>query len=470
MSHAELAAEREGLSFAPDRTVLITGGTGGLGALIARHLVAEHGVRSVVLASRRGAEAEGAEELRAELEGLGVCVGIVACDVSDRDEIVALLDLMPKELPLGAVVHAAAMIDDGVIDSLTPERLDRVLRPKLDGAWHLHELTEDLDLSAFVMFSSVAGVFGNPGQANYAAANSFLDALAAHRRARGLPAISIAWGLWAQASGITGEMSTAHVDRIHRAGIRALSSEEGLELFDRAGEGADALMLALQLDTASLRVQARQGMIAPLLGNLVRTRVRRSSDGTGRRLATRLAGVPDDEREGVLLEFVRDEVATVLGHVSPERVEVEHTFKELGFDSLGAVDLRNRLIVATGLRLPATLVFSYPTPAALAAYLLEQITPTANATGGSLETDVQKLEEALMSGEPGHEDGMRIASRLRTLVGRWDARDRREEDGVIEQIESASAAELFELVESEWATDDAAGAGDGSYGNGVTNV
>jgi polyketide synthase 12 len=470
MSHAELAAERGALSFAPDRTVLITGGTGGLGALVARHLVAEYGVRSVALASRRGAEAEGAEELRAELEGLGACVRIVACDVSDRDEIVALLDLVPTEFPLGAVVHAAATIDDGVIDSLTPERLDRVLRPKVDGAWHLHELTEGLDLSAFVMFSSVAGVFGNPGQANYAAANTFLDALAAHRRARGLPATSIAWGLWAQASGITGEMSTAQVDRIHRAGIRALSSEEGLELFDRAGEGADALVLALRLDTASLRVQARQGMIAPLLRNLVRV-PRRVSDGAGRRLATRVAGVPDDEREGVVLEFVRDEVATVLGHASPERVEVEHTFKELGFDSLGAVDLRNRLIAATGLQLPTTLVFSYPTPAALAAYLLEQTTPATNATGGSLEADVQKLEEALMSGEPGNEDGAQIASRLRALVAKWDARDGREaESGVIEQIESASAAELFELVESEWATDDAAGAGDSSYGNGVTNV
>jgi acyl transferase domain-containing protein/acyl carrier protein len=467
MSRAELVSERSA-TFDRDRSVLITGGTSGLGALVARHLIAKHGVRSVVLASRRGAEAEGADRLRAELEGLGGCVTIVACDVSDRAGLAGLLDLVPQEFPLGGVVHAAAVLDDGVIESLAPERLDSVLRPKVDGAWYLHELTADLNLSAFVLFSSVAGVVGSAGQANYAAANTFLDALASYRRSRGMAGASIAWGRWAEASNITDTLSAAQLDRLGRAGVEALSSEEGLELLDLTGGSADPFTIALRLDFALLRAQAREGMTVPLFSGLIRTPARRVSDGSGSRLAAQLARVPGPERESVALEFVRREIAAVLGHPSAEAIDSELTFKELGFDSLGAIDLRNRLNVAAGLQLPATLVFNYPTPVALAAYLLDQVTSTADAMRGSVDDDLRQLENALASREPGTDDRARITTRLRALAANLEAGDRPGSGGdVVERIESASTAELFELVEREWATDAVAGAVENSDVNGA---
>jgi hypothetical protein len=201
---AQAGAEPAGPPIDPGSTILITGGTGGLGALIARHLAETHGARHLLLASRSGPEAEGAAELRAELEGLGAEATIAACDVSDRDQVAELIDSIPQEHPLGAVIHSAAVLDDGVLDSLDPERLQRVMRPKADGAWNLHELTEGMELSQFVLFSSVMGLLGGAAQANYAAANAFLDALAGYRQAKGLPAASLAWGAWGQASGMLG--------------------------------------------------------------------------------------------------------------------------------------------------------------------------------------------------------------------------------------------------------------------------
>jgi NAD(P)-dependent dehydrogenase (short-subunit alcohol dehydrogenase family)/acyl carrier protein len=456
MTPAELAP-RTSVTFERERSVLITGGTSGLGALVARHLIAEHGVSSVILASRQGAEAEGSAELRADLESLGGRVTIVACDVSDRTELAALLAQVPQKFPLGAVVHAAAVLDDGVVGSLTPERMDSVLRPKVDGAWHLHELTADLDLSAFVLFSSVAGVLGSPGQANYAAANTFLDALAAHRWARDLTATSIAWGRWEQASNLTSALSTASLDRLSRAGIGTLSSDEGLDLFDLAG--ADPLVVALRLDFALLRAHARQGIVVPLFSGLVRTPIRSATDSSGRRLAARLAGVQERERGGIVLELVCREIAAVRGEAASQMIDPELTFKELGFDSLGAVDLRNRLSLAAGLSLPATLVFNYPTPAALTAYLLDRLTSTVNAMRGSIDDDLRQLEDALASREPGREDRARVTARLRALAATLDAVDREDAKGdVVERIETASTAELFELVEREWATDATVGA------------
>jgi acyl transferase domain-containing protein/NADP-dependent 3-hydroxy acid dehydrogenase YdfG/acyl carrier protein len=354
-------------------SVVITGGTGGLGALVARHLVAAHGVRSLVLASRRGSEAAGAPELRAELESLGARVLLVACDVADRGQVEDLLKLVPEEYPLQAVVHAAGVLEDGVLASLTAERMDRVLAPKVDAAWHLHELTKDLELSAFVLFSSAVGTFGGLGQGNYAAGNAFMDTLAAYRRARGLPGVSLAWGLWAAGRGMAGDLREADLTRLAREGVSGLSAEEGLELFDAARELDEALVFPLRLDVGALRVAARTGVIPPLLRGIVRVPSRLASAGVGGSLARRLAGVHEDEREGAVLEVVRAEVAAVLGHDSPGAVPERRTFKELGFDSLAAVELRNRLSSVTGLRLPATLVFDYPTPVGLANFLLGEV-------------------------------------------------------------------------------------------------
>ncbi|WP_219070955.1 beta-ketoacyl reductase, partial [Candidatus Mycobacterium methanotrophicum] len=181
-------------------TVVITGGTGMAGSALARHVVVNHGVRQLVLVSRRGPDAPGASELVAELGAAGARVSVVACDAADREALAKVLADVSVQYPLSAVIHAAGVLDDAVVTSLTPQRVDAVLRAKVDAAWNLHELTRDAGVSAFVMFSSMAGLVGSSGQANYAAANSFLDGLAVHRRADGLPAISLGWGLWDQSS------------------------------------------------------------------------------------------------------------------------------------------------------------------------------------------------------------------------------------------------------------------------------
>ena len=370
----------------PDSTVLITGGTGGLGALLATHLVGEHGVRSVLLAGRRGPDAEGAGELRACLEELGALVRIEACDVADRAQLAALLERVPARFPLGAVVHAAGVLDDGTIGSLSAERVERVLAPKLAGAWHLHELTEHLDLWAFAMFSSAAGTFGSPGQGSYAAANVFLDALASHRRERGLAGLSIAWGLWAQASAMTGHLGSADLERMERMGVSALSNEEGLRLFDGAREAGRALVVAAPLSGSMLRARARTGLLPALLGGLVSTTMPMRRAGESGGLARRLAGVPESERAGVVREAVRAQVALVLGHASPQAVDVQRNFLELGFDSLTAVELRNRLAQATGLQLPVTLVFDRPTPAELADLLCAKLAHVPGSGNGRAAT------------------------------------------------------------------------------------
>ncbi len=274
-------------------------------------------------------------------------------------------------------MHAAGVLDDGVVESLTAEQVERVMRPKVDAALHLHELTAGAELSAFVLFSSVAALIGSPGQANYAAANAALDALAARRRAAGLPGTSLAWGLWADATGMTGELDEAELARLERMGVTALSAELGRELFDQA-LGLDAPLLApVELDLAALRSQARAGLLPPLLRGLVRAPARRA--GSGGSLAQRLAGVAEADREQLVLELVRAQASAVLGHESADAIDPDRAFKELGFDSLSAVELRNRLTQATGLRLPATLVFDHPNPVAVARMLLAEI-------GGAVES------------------------------------------------------------------------------------
>ncbi|MGP3940810.1 type I polyketide synthase [Streptomyces sp. 6N106] len=370
--------------FDAEGTVLVTGASGTLGGLLARHLVVERGVRRLLLVSRRGDQAPGATELRSALVELGAEVRWAACDVADRDQLAEVLGAIPAEHPLTAVVHTAGVLDDGVVGSLTPERLERVLRPKVDAAWNLHELTRDLDLSAFVLFSSAAGVFGNAGQGNYAAANAFLDALAQHRAGRGLPGTSLAWGLWADSSAMTGELDDADVSRMSRGGVLALSATEGLELFDVAGRLGEALLVPMSLDMAALRAQASGGALSPLFRGLVRVPARRAAEGAAASgaLARRLAGLDAAEQLDVLLDLVRTNVATVLGYAGPETVDPDRSFRELGFDSLTAVELRNALGAVSELRLPATLVFDYPTPVVLAEFLRAEVVGAAAAVSG----------------------------------------------------------------------------------------
>ncbi|MGW2426799.1 type I polyketide synthase, partial [Streptomyces sp. NPDC001709] len=375
----------------PEGTAVVTGGTGGLGAVFARHLAVVHGVRHLLLLSRRGPAADGAAELVADLEGLGCRVRVVACDVSDRDQLAAVLGSV--ERPLTAVVHAAGVLDDGVIESLSAEQVGRVMRPKVDAAWHLHELTADADLSAFVLFSSVAALIGSPGQGNYAAANAALDALAASRCAAGLPATSLAWGLWDDAGGMSGALGEADLARLERTGVGALSRERGTELFDLALGAGAALLAPVRLDPAALRAQARSGLLPALLRGLAPVPARRVE--TGGSLAQRLAGVAEAERERIVLDAVREQVAAVLGHTSAAAIDAERAFKDLGFDSLSAVELRNRLTQATGVRLPATLIFDHPTPAAVGRLLLSEFGDIAQPAKPVTRTRRATLDEPL---------------------------------------------------------------------------
>ncbi|WP_229870296.1 type I polyketide synthase [Streptomyces phaeofaciens] len=350
-------------------TVLVTGGTGALGALVARHLVVERGVRHLVLTSRRGGAARGAAELVADLSAAGASVTVAAVDVADRDALAAVLAAVPAAHPLTGVVHTAGVVADGLIGSMTPERLAEVLRPKVDGAWNLHELTAGDDLSMFVLFSSLAGTLGGAGQGNYAAANTFLDALAHHRREQGRPAVSAAWGMWARLSGMTEGLGSAELDRLRRVGLGALSDEEGLALFDAATAGPDATLVAMRLDAGG----PAGDLLPPLLRDLVRPRARhtRAAAATGDPggLRRALRDLPEREWEEFLATAVREQVAAVLGHTSAAAVDAEHPFTDLGFDSLAAIELRNRLTAAGGFPLPATLIFDHPTPAAVAAHL-----------------------------------------------------------------------------------------------------
>ncbi|WSS10414.1 type I polyketide synthase [Microbispora sp. NBC_01189] len=352
-----LITGRAGRRIDPGGTVLVTGGTGGLGALLARHLVTEHGVRRLLLASRRGDAAAGARRLVADLAGLGAEVRAVACDVADRGAVEALLAAVPADHPLSAVVHAAGVLDDAVITAMSAQQVDDVMRPKADGAWHLHELTRGLDLDAFVLFSSVAGVLGTAGQANYAAANSFLDALARHRHSLGLPATSLAWGLW-ESDGMGGRLGHADLERMRRAGITPLSVEDGLGLFDDALALAEPLIVPADLDLAATRT-----------GTVTTPEAAAAPDVMA---ALPPSGLSPDERDALLLDLVVGQVAEVSGHAA-DWIEPNATLFELGLDSLMIVELRNRLAATSGLALPASIAFDHPTPAALVDHLRDRL-------------------------------------------------------------------------------------------------
>ena len=364
-------------------TVLVTGGTGMAGSALARHVVSAHGVRNLVLVSRRGLAAPGAPELVAELNAAGAEVQVVACDAADREALAKVIADIPVQHPLSAVIHAAGAIDDAVVTSLTPERMDVALRAKADAAWNLHELTRDLDVSAFVLFSSMAGLVGSSGQGNYAAANSFLDALAAHRRAHDLPAISLGWGLWDQASAMTGGLATVDFARFARDGIEAMSSDEALQLFDTALIVDEPFVLPAHIDLVALRAKFDGGTLPPMFVDLINAPTRRqvgdslAAEKSKSVLLQRLDGLPEDEQHSMLLDLVRSHIATVLGSASPESIDPDQAFQELGFDSLTAVEMRNRLKSATGLPLSPTLIFDYPNSAALAGHIRRELVGTS---------------------------------------------------------------------------------------------
>ncbi|MGW3074082.1 SDR family NAD(P)-dependent oxidoreductase [Kitasatospora sp. NPDC001132] len=372
------AADRPATGLDPQGTVLITGGTGSLGALLARHLVTTHGVRHLLLTSRSGPTAPGAEQLADDLRATGAHVTITACDTADPETLTTLLATIPTDHPLTAVIHAAGVLDDATLTTLTPEHLHHTLRPKADGAWHLHDLTRHHDLTAFVLFSSAAGLLGAPGQANYAAANGFLDALAQHRAATGLPALSLAWGLWEGDSGMATGVDDASRRRLAALGMRPIPTAEGLALFDAALAGTEPLAAPLHLDPQGLDADTAPALLRALARPRRRRRAAAAARPVRTGLAQRLAALPAAERLRELTELVRAETAAVLGYRNPQDVPGDRAFSELGFDSLAAVDLRNRLGAATDLRLPATTVFDHPTPGALAVRLRDLLLGAAD--------------------------------------------------------------------------------------------
>ncbi|MES9542838.1 SDR family NAD(P)-dependent oxidoreductase [Actinomadura sp. NPDC000600] len=446
------------LTVPPDRdpagTVLVTGATGTLGGLVARHLVTRHGVRHLVLAGRRGAADPGTTALAAELTALGAEVVLVACDVADRAAVDRLLDAVPAGHPITAVVHAAGVVDDGLADTLTQDQVERVLRPKVDGTLVLDEATRQLDLSAFVVFSSVAGVLGSAGQAGYAAANAFADGWAHARRAGGRPAVSIAWGIWEEASGMTADLDTATRARLSRTGLRPLPTEHALALLDHAMTGPDPVRIAAALDPAALRSAAADGTLQPRLSGLVRGPSRRTAGPapTEIPLGDTLAALPEDQRADRLLELVRVQAAAVLGHATPAAIDAERGFLDLGFDSLTAVELRNTLTRLSGLELPATLLFDQPSPAAVAAYLEARLAPNGSVPTGppSVLRHLEALEGLLRDPSLDSGLGRDVAERLRALA--WELEDTGPDDAdavAPGAFDAETDDEMFALIDRE---------------------
>ncbi|MCX5269786.1 type I polyketide synthase [Streptomyces sp. NBC_00199] len=443
-------------------TVLITGATGALGSLLARHLVTHHHIRHLHLTSRTGGDAPGATQLTDDLTRLGATVTLTPCDITDPTALAHLIDTIDPHHPLTAVVHTAGLLDDGTVDTLTPHRLDTVLAPKADAAWHLHRLTRHHDLTAFVLYSSAAGLLGNPGQANYAAANTFLDALAHHRHTQGLPATSLAWGLWDQASRMTGHLDGTALSRLSRTGVTALTPQEGLALFDAALGLRQPLSVAMGLDPAVLAERAAAGVLEPLFAALVRpragapaARAARGAGGPGSGgdvLADRLAALPAQGRRALLAEVVCENVAAVLGHATADSVGLERPFKTLGFDSLSAVELRNRLGAATGRRLSPTLIFDHPTPAALVGHLDELLAPPQADVFGRLLAELDVLQGTLGEAVVSPASAGRAAARLQDFLlrleeGQFDAVG--SEGSAAERISAASDDEIFDLIDNE---------------------
>jgi pimaricinolide synthase PimS1 len=435
----EGAHERDAAPLAMPGTVLITGGTGELGRALARHLVTTHGVRNLVLASRRGPAAEGAQELARALEAQGAdSVRVCVCDVAQRSEVAELLQSISRDQPLRAVFHLAGVLDDGVLDTLSPERLARVLAPKAQGAWHLHELTKSEPLSAFVLFSSASGVLGNPGQANYAAANAFLDALAAERRALGLPALSLCWGLFEpEGQGMTSRLGQLGLARMQRAGLAPLPLSQGLALLDVALARPDTHWLPARLELSQLQRKANDaGYVPALLRKLLRSGLRRASvvRGDGSALQKRIASLAPEERQRALVSLVQEIAASVLGLASANSVPADRPLKELGLDSVMALEIRSQLSALSDVPLPTTLVFNRPTPEALAQFLLTRGEPEVRRSFSEREVRA-KLSRISV-------DALRQAGLLEALMAQPDERapdeptnEAMDDEGVLSALE-----------------------------------
>ncbi|MGX1916239.1 SDR family NAD(P)-dependent oxidoreductase [Streptomyces phaeochromogenes] len=450
-----------------DGTVLITGGTGTLGAVVAHHLVAEHGVKNLVLISRHGMEAPGALELREQLRECGAAVDVVACDAADRDGLGAVLRTLPESAPLTGIVHAAGAVDDGLIGAMDREQVQRVLRPKVDAALNLYHLTRGLDLRMFVLFSSAAGVVGSAGQSNYAAANAFLDALIRPLRAQGTRAVSLGWGIWEEPeSALVRKAGEDTERRMARKGFLTLPTGVALHHFDTAiggdgDEAAEELLVPVRLDLARLREEAAAGVLFPLFRDLVRQPVRRGrasgygSEVPNTSLTAELAALPEAEREHLMLSVVRTHVASVLGHASPEAVDAGRGLADMGIDSLAAVQLRNRLSAATGLRLPATLAFDRPTSSALAAHLLAELGlendgSVAERQSRQVAEALRKAEQALSVCSPDEATREQLAQMLRDMLRTVEKGGARKPDGDDEHdVAAATNEEMFELIDRE---------------------
>ncbi|HEY1971662.1 MAG TPA: SDR family NAD(P)-dependent oxidoreductase, partial [Pseudonocardia sp.] len=462
------SATAEGSGASRPGTLLVTGASGALGGLVARDLVSSGRAERVELLSRRGAEGSGLGTVAAELAGLGATTRVTACDAADRDSLGAVIAAVPAETPLRTVIHAAGVLDDGIIESLTPSRVEAVMRPKVDGAWNLHALTENLELDDFVLFSSMAGIWGNAGQGNYAAANSFLDALAARRVRAGLPAISLAWGPWQVSGsdavggggGMTGQIEDADWRRMARHGLRPLSGGDGLTHLGavigrsrRIPATTPALLVPVNLDLGALRRHNGVGL-PPLLSGLVG----RTGAGPARRvlgpvesperngLAARLAALAPAVRERAVQDVVRTQSARVLGLAGPDAVDAGRSFLQLGLTSLTALELRNQLSSAAGLTLPASVIFDYPTPAALAGYLCANVVPTETAL--PVLDGLDRLASLLSAVDQDSDRRSEIIIRLEGMIA--DFRTRTADNATTyHELSVANDEEMFDLIDRE---------------------
>ncbi|MER7785925.1 SDR family NAD(P)-dependent oxidoreductase [Streptomyces albidoflavus] len=437
-------------------SLLVTGAGGVVGSALARNAVTAHGVGHVVLLGRRGERAARTAALAVELRELGARVTVEACDAGDRDQLAAVIARIPREFPLRGVVHAAGAADDAVVQALTPEHLETVLRAKADAVHHLDELTRGLDLAWFVACSSAAGWWGTAGQANYAAANLCVDALVQRRRAAGFPALSLAWGLWEERSEISGNLGPTDLRRLARTGIVPLCTADALAAFDTALAHDEPVLLPVHLDTRNLTDSAR-APVTPLLKKYAHDDDQAKAAPhrpAGSALRDRLAAMTDQEREQSLQQLIRAQTAAALHHGTPHAVALDRGFLDAGLTSLTALELRNRVGEMLGLQLPSTTIFDHPTPGALAAYLSTRLAPTREDVLTSLYGDIGKIAERF---ETLDDKTVRtqLTQHLQELVKQWGSGaggDSGPQPAGGDDIASASADSMFDLIDKEFGT------------------